>query len=135
MARICKVLVVEDNDEIRQLLGNVFHHEGYHFVMAGDARGMRQVLTAHPDVDVVILDVRLPGSENGLSLAKELAGKSYGVILVTGDHRHADRLEMSGHRYILKPFRMASLLELVDRVLNETKRQCERGGVGATERL
>lgn len=117
MRKICKILVVEDNDDVRQFLGEVLEHEGYHFVTAGDALGMRRILAKNPEIDVVILDVLLPGPENGLALAQEVADQGRGVILVTGDHQHVERLEASGHRYLLKPFRIDRLLHLVDSAL------------------
>ena len=53
MARICRVLVVEDNGDVRQLLGEAFAHEGYRFALAEDGAAMRRVLAAG-DVDVVV---------------------------------------------------------------------------------
>jgi DNA-binding response OmpR family regulator len=50
----------------------------------------------------------------------------HGVVLSTGSHEHAAALEESGHRYILKPYRIAALLALVDDVLQQTRRRCGR---------
>jgi two-component system, OmpR family, response regulator len=124
MARICKVLIVEDDGDVRAVINEMLAFEGYEFLMAADAASMRRLL-ADDDVDVVIVDVVLPGGESGLALAQELTDQGYGVILVTGHHQHFDRVEQSGHRYLLKPFRMNSLLELVDQVLRETQARCQ----------
>jgi DNA-binding NtrC family response regulator len=124
MARICKVLIVEDDGDVRAVINEMLAFEGYEFLMAADAASMRRLL-AEDEVDVVIVDVVLPGGEGGLALAQELTDQGYGVILVTGHHQHFDRVEQSGHRYLLKPFRMNSLLELVDQVLRETQARCQ----------
>jgi DNA-binding NtrC family response regulator len=124
MARVCKVLIVEDDGDVRAVINEMLACEGYEFLMAADAASMRHLL-ADEDVDIVIVDVVLPGGESGLRLAQELTDRGYGVILVTGHHQHFDTVEQSGHRYLLKPFRMNSLLELVDQVLRETQARCE----------
>ena len=115
------------------LLGDVFAHEGYHFTIASDGASMRRGL-ASPGIDVVIVDVGLPGGETGLALAEEAADRGCGVILVTGHGKFYEDVEKSGHRYLFKPFRLGSLLELVDHVLRETQARCVKSrtyGTGA----
>ena len=124
MARVCKVLIVEDDGDVLAVINEMLAFDGYEFLMAADAASMRRLL-ADDEVDVVIVDVVLPGGEGGLALAQELTDQGYGVILVTGHHQHFDMVEQSGHRYLLKPFRMNSLLELVDQVLRETQARCQ----------
>jgi two-component system, OmpR family, response regulator len=123
VVKVCKVLIVEDNADIQQLLGNVFSYEGYEFAIAGDGRVMRHILAAE-NIDVVIVDVALPGGETGFTLAKHALDQGCGVILVTGHGQYFEAVEKSGHRYLLKPFRMRSLLELVDEVLKEVRARC-----------
>jgi DNA-binding NtrC family response regulator len=124
--RICSVLVVEDDGGIRELLSDVFETEGYRFILAADAAEMRAALTAHPDIDIVILDVHLPGGEDGLVLAKEASSRGLPVILTSGDRAHFDGISTGGYRHIAKPFRVASLLALIDETLLATKANCER---------
>lgn len=128
MKKICKVLIVEDNPDIQQILGDVLDGDGYRFIVAGNGAEMRQRLIDEPDIDVAVIDITLPGGEDGFALAKEVADQGFGVILVTGDHRHYERVEKGVHRYLFKPFRMRSLLELVQGVIVETQRKCKRGG-------
>jgi YesN/AraC family two-component response regulator len=45
---------------------------------------------------------------------------------VTGDHRHLERLQTSGQHYLLKPFRVQHLVEIVDKILVETAAKCVR---------
>lgn len=126
MTKICKVLLVENDPDIRQLLDGVFSDEGYRFITASGGPEMRSILAAEADIDVVIIDVILPGGDSGFALAEEAADQGHGVILVTGDHRRFDELEKCGHRYLLKPFGLGPLLNLVQEVLAASKRQCSR---------
>ncbi|MGH7089251.1 MAG: response regulator [Stellaceae bacterium] len=127
MHRPCKVLVVEDDRFVSQLLGDLLEAEGFEFRLADNgAEKMRAALACEPDIDIVVLDVALPGPANGLKLANEARARGYAVILVTGDHRRADELAKSGHPHLMKPFRMAALLQLIDRVLTETRNECRR---------
>jgi DNA-binding NtrC family response regulator len=124
MPNICRVLIVEDNEDVQNLLEDVFVAEGYRFAIATDAIEMRRIIAAD-HIDVVIIDVLLPGGESGLALAHEVAAQGYGVVLVTGHPSHFEAVEKSGHRYLHKPFRLPSLLQLVDEVLKATKAKCE----------
>jgi DNA-binding response OmpR family regulator len=125
MARICKVLIVENDDDVRDLLGDIFHDEGFRFSMVKTGAEMREALD-DDDYDVVIIDVTQPGHEDGFALAKIACEQGCGAILVTGDHRHLERLEAGGQHYLLKPFRVQQLVETVDKILTETAARCVR---------
>jgi len=118
MARICKILVVEDNDSIRDFLQTLFDDEGYDISVVSGGEEMRRVLSAE-SFDVALIDVTLPGSDDGFALAELAREEGCGVILVTGDSRHFDRLQSSGHQYLLKPFRIERLMELVATLISE----------------
>lgn len=123
MDRICRILVVEDDDSVRALLGNVLEHEGYDFALASSAAEMRQALERE-EYDVAIIDISLRGGEDGFALAEIANEKSCGIILTTGDPQQRARLEASGRRHLLKPFRMLDLTALVDLVLKDTAALC-----------
>ena len=123
MSKTCKVLIVEDDDEVRRLFGELLAGEGYDCVLASNGKEMRAALQAG-DVEVVIIDVGLPGGEDGLCLAREASGRGHGVILVTGHDKHFDAVRKSGHRYLFKPFRLPSLLALVDEALRAVNARC-----------
>ncbi|MBV8888754.1 MAG: response regulator [Alphaproteobacteria bacterium] len=125
MARICKVLIVEDHDGVRALLGDIFHDEGYRFALVGSGGEMREALEDE-DYDVVIIDVSLRDGESGFTLAEVARQHGCGVVLTTGDHRHADRLQASGYHFLMKPFKVQELVALVDRVLKEIAARCIR---------
>ena len=126
MAKICKVLIVEDNDGVRQMLEDVFVGDGYDYVLAQNGIEMREAVAAHDDIDMLIIDVSLPGGTDGFVLAREMADAGHAVLMVTGDHRYAERIEKERHHYLLKPFRIDSLLALVAQVLQATRNTCQR---------
>ena len=125
MTRICNILVVEDDDSVRALLGDVLDHAGYEFALARDGAEMRAIL--HSDMfDVAIIDISLRGSEDGFALAEVAGDKGCGVVLTTGDPERRVRLEASGRRYLMKPFRMKQLTDLVDEILRDNAALCVR---------
>jgi DNA-binding NtrC family response regulator len=123
--KICKVLVVEDDGGIRELLTDVFESEGYHFALAANADEIRAAMASDSDIDIVIIDVRLPGGDSGLVLAHEAAARGLPVILTSGDLAQLDSLAKSGHRHIAKPFRLGALLALIEETLAATQSNCE----------
>jgi len=123
MDRICKILVVEDDDSVRALLGDVLAHEGYDFALTSSAAEMRLALDGE-DYDVAIIDISLRGGEDGFALAELACEKGCGIIMTTGDPGQRARLEASGRRHLLKPFRMLDLTALVDLVLKDTAALC-----------
>jgi DNA-binding response OmpR family regulator len=125
MTRICNILVVEDDDSVRALLGDVLDHAGYEFTLARDGTEMRAALDAEV-IDVAIIDISLRGSEDGFSLGKLASEKGCSVILTTGDPERRVRLEATGRRYLMKPFRMKQLTDLIDEILRDDAALCAR---------
>jgi DNA-binding response OmpR family regulator len=123
--RVCKVLIVENDDFVRELLGEVFNHEGFLFTSVANGADMLEKLD-EDDYDIAVIDLTLPGDKDGFALAEIACTQGCSVILVTGDPRHAPRLEQSGHVYLLKPFRMHQLTALVDQVLTKAATECVR---------
>lgn len=119
MQRICKILVVEDNEGIREFLHSLFDDEGYAIAVVSGSGEMRRALLAER-FDVAVIDVTLPGPEDGFALAELARGEGCAVILVTGDNRHFERIEASGHLYLLKPFRIDRLLQLISQLIRQS---------------
>ena len=126
MTKYCKVLIVEDNQEIQELMSDVLASEGFDFVVTPDGDRALQVLEDDDQLDIAIIDRHLPRGAGALSVAAAARAAGLGVILVTGDHLQTDVLERSGHRYMLKPFRVTALMMLVDEVLAAAQRECKR---------
>jgi two-component system phosphate regulon response regulator OmpR len=77
------ILIVDDDPKIRQMLSRYFEGEGFQISTAEDGSAMRKRM-ADTKVDLVLLDLVLPG-EDGLQLAREIRSKSeVGIIMLTG---------------------------------------------------
>src|SRR5712672_1683290 len=113
------ILVVDDQKEICDVVQEYLTGEGYRVSTASDGGGMRRVL-GQSHVDLVILDLMLPG-EDGLTLARSLRDESgIGIIILTGRGETVDRiigLEMGADDYLPKPFHLRELLARVKSVL------------------
>jgi DNA-binding response OmpR family regulator len=105
-----EVLVVDDDRDVRALLGRSLEFEGFAARSARDARKARKVL-ARGRCDALIVDVSLPGAEDGVSLARWAQANGLGVVIVTGNHGIEAELAATGLPYLLKPFRLAALAE------------------------
>src|ERR1700712_1391343 len=100
------ILVVEDARDIRDPLGAYLTKNGLRVTKAADAGEARQVLAAHA-IDLILLDIMMPG-EDGLSLAGYVRATSgIPVILLTAKAEETDRivgLELGADDYVTKPF-------------------------------
>lgn len=119
-AELPTVLVVDDEPELRGLLGEYFGRNGCNVRAAADAAEARQLLAAGRP-DVAILDVNMPG-ENGLSLARWMreVHPGVGLIMLTTASETVDRvvgLELGADDYVPKPFELRELLARVRAVL------------------
>jgi two-component system OmpR family response regulator len=113
------VLVVDDDAEIRRLLGDYLRKNGYRATAVGDGNAMWAALS-RGKVDLIVLDLMLPG-EDGLSLCRRLrADFDTPVIMLTARGEETDRvvgLEMGADDYLAKPFSPRELLARVKTVL------------------
>ncbi len=119
------ILVVDDDREIRDLLGRFLTKHGYCVTAVADGKAMNQVVAADDHVDLVILDLMLPG-EDGLSLCRELRANSrIPIVMLTMMGEEADRivgLEMGADDYLPKPFNPRELLARIKAVLRRARR-------------
>jgi len=117
------ILVVDDHNEIRDLLGRYLGQHGYQVSLAEGGETMRQVL-ARESIDLVVLDIMMPG-EDGLSLCRYLrAQDGPPVIMLTAMSEEADTivgLEMGADDYVSKPFSPRELLARIKAVLRRTE--------------
>ena len=111
-----RLLVVDDEGELRALLAEYFERQGYEVTLAADAAQARRYVAAQVP-DVAILDVNMPG-ENGLALARWLRDTQprVGIVMLTTVGESVDRivgLEMGADDYMAKPFELRELLARV----------------------
>jgi DNA-binding response OmpR family regulator len=126
------VLVVDDEPAVRQMLQDYLGANELRISLAADGVAMREVFDREA-IDLVLLDVRLPG-ESGLQLAAQLRQRArVPIILLTGRAEEADRvmgLEMGADDYVVKPF---SPRELLARIRAQLRRARMQAPIGATE--
>lgn len=115
-----RILVVDDDARIRQMLIRYFEDNGYKVNAVGDGASMRAEL-AKGSYAAVFLDLVLPHGENGLELLKELRATSdMPVLMLTGQDDITDKvvgLEIGADDYIAKPFHLRELLARLRTVL------------------
>ena len=116
------ILVVEDDREISRLVGRYLRENDCRVSFAADGREMDDCL-ASSRIDLVVLDVMLPG-EDGLSLCRRLRAASHlPVVMLTAKGDEVDRiigLEMGADDYLAKPFNPRELLARIRAVLRRT---------------
>jgi two-component system OmpR family response regulator len=118
------LLVVDDDQEIRDLLSALLSRRGYRVVTARQEQEMHQILSASR-VDLVILDLMLPGKD-GLVICRELrASSSVPIIMLTARGDPTDRivgLEVGADDYLPKPFDVRELEARIRAILRRTVR-------------
>ncbi len=131
MALNGRILIVEDDTTVRQMLAEYLGTHGYEVEQADHGTAMRETVEKCLP-DVVLLDVNLPG-EDGFTLARFLRERyDVGIIMVTGSAEVADRvagLEVGADDYVVKPF---DLRELRARVKSIIRRMQARPPIPAT---
>jgi two-component system phosphate regulon response regulator OmpR len=120
MARTPHIAIVDDEPDIRSSIAEYMQMHGFRTSEADGAVALRRLFGRGEEVDLVILDIRMPG-EDGLSLARWLRehAKS-GVIMLTASGDTIDRvagLEVGADDYVAKPFDLRELLARVRSVL------------------
>jgi two-component system OmpR family response regulator len=117
------ILIVDDDPELRLLLGGFLQNNGFRVSAVGDGRAMRRRL-GEARIDLILLDLMLPG-EDGLSLTGYLrAHTDIPIIMITARGEETDRivgLEIGADDYLPKPFSPRELLAHVRAVLRRTQ--------------
>jgi two-component system phosphate regulon response regulator OmpR len=118
-----RILIVDDDRDVRESMGEYLQGHGYEVTLAEGGEAMRRVLAAAP-ADVVLLDLNMPG-EDGLSLARWLrAEHDVAIIMVTAAGEVVDRvvgLEVGADDYLAKPFDPRELRARLKSVLRRAK--------------
>lgn len=124
MSRACRILVVDDDISIRTLLADSLEGQGYDACTASSAEEMNQVLARTP-VDLVILDIMMPG-EDGLSACRRLVDSGGPpVVLFSARGEEQDRiagLDFGADHYLTKPCTPREILAHVRATLRRQAR-------------
>jgi two-component system phosphate regulon response regulator OmpR len=130
-----RILVVDDDARLRDLLVRYLGENGFKVRSAPDAPGM-DAERRREAVDLMVLDLMLPG-EDGLSICRRLRAEneSLPIIMLTARGEEVDRivgLEMGADDYLPKPFNPRELLARVNAVL---RRRPQREAPGSPAAL
>ncbi len=115
-----KILVVDDDARIRDLLRRYLMQEGFEVLLAEDGKAMTRTLLRQ-SVDLIVLDLMMPG-EDGLSLCRRLRASNdrTPIIMLTAKSEDVERivgLEVGADDYLGKPFNPRELLARIHAVL------------------
>jgi two-component system phosphate regulon response regulator OmpR len=115
-----KILVVDDDLRLRDLLNRYLSEQGFAVRTVADAPAMDKLL-AHERFDLMVLDLMLPG-EDGLSICRRLRGtrNTIPIVMLTAKGEEVDRivgLEMGADDYLPKPFNPRELVARINAVL------------------
>ena len=135
-SRLDKIVIVDDDARIRDLLRRFLSQEGFDVLLAEDGRALDRILQRET-IDLLVLDLMLPG-EDGLSICKRLRGNGtkIPVIMLTAKGEDVDRingLEIGADDYLGKPFNPRELLARIHAVLRR-RPQAEIPGAPANDK-
>ena len=116
------ILVVDDDREIRRLLGEYLEKNGYRATSVGDGKALRRALELSAP-NLIVLDLMLPG-EGGLALCREIRTRSQvPIVMLTALGDEPDRIlgfESGADDYLVKPFNPHELLVRIRAVLRRS---------------
>ncbi|PKL99383.1 MAG: hybrid sensor histidine kinase/response regulator [Gammaproteobacteria bacterium HGW-Gammaproteobacteria-9] len=111
-ASVGTVLLVDDDDEVAALVGEMLEHLGYRVTHAASAANALTALQNGCRVDIVFSDVMMPGGMNGVELAREIRTRDLGVpVLLTSGYAEAAQQSAAaeGVHVLAKPYRLEEL--------------------------
>lgn len=110
-----RILIVDDDPALRQLVANTLRQEGYQMLTAADGQeGLRQIFQGHPDL--VVLDVKMPTMDGWTVCERIREVSNIPIIMLTaeGDPEEIVKgLDLGADDYLVKPFDMNVLLARV----------------------
>ena len=115
------ILIVDDEPAILSMLADYFHSQDYHTLQAPDAEAAMEILKKDDQLDLVITDIDLPGMSgiDLLQISREVK-PDVPVIIITGLKTldfAISAVKHGAHDYITKPFKLANVRKIVDKVL------------------
>jgi two-component system, response regulator PdtaR len=116
------ILVVEDEALIRLWVADILEENGFSVLEAKDANAALKVLESRPDVKLLFTDVQMPGSLNGMELAREVHARWPHILLViTSGRERPTRAEIPDDgRFVAKPYSGEELLVQVNDLMHKS---------------
>jgi two-component system phosphate regulon response regulator PhoB len=121
-----RILIVEDQADIRKLIRMTLEFENYEIHEASDGSfGLRMAAAIKPDL--MLLDVMMPGELDGLQVCQRIKSapelKAIKVVLLTARGQQKDReagTQVGADEYLIKPFSPLQLIETLERMVGAT---------------
>jgi two-component system, OmpR family, phosphate regulon response regulator OmpR len=131
-----KILMVDDDARIRELLQRYLTEQGFNIKTVADAKEM-DIAMSNDSFDILVLDLMLPG-EDGLTICRRLRGNNIStpIIMLTARGDEVDRiigLEMGADDYLPKPFNPRELLARINAVMRRHEHSPQAEGAGKLE--
>jgi DNA-binding response OmpR family regulator len=116
-----KLLVVDDNVEMANLLKLYFSKKGYTVLVANTGEEAFKRIEENPDIDAMLLDVMLPDF-SGLDILEQVRGilKNAAIIMVTGVNdlqTVVNAMKLGADDYVVKPFRLGDIESKIESIL------------------
>jgi DNA-binding response OmpR family regulator len=117
------ILVIDDDDNLRDTVGLMLEQEGYKPILVADGKtGYEKALSAKPDL--ILVDLRLPGM-SGVEISKQLRAGNVNtpIIVLSAVGQEVDKvllLEIGADDYVVKPFGARELIARIRAVLRRT---------------
>jgi two-component system phosphate regulon response regulator OmpR len=135
MSKADRILVVDDDPELRKLLSDYLTDVGFAVDLAGDGDQMRRAMTREMP-DAIVLDLMLPGAD-GLTLTREVrASSSVPILILSARGEEIDRvvgLEVGADDYLAKPFSPRELLARLRALLRRSQAPAAAHAAGIIE--
>ena len=120
-----QVIIVDDEPDIREMVSEYLEAKGFDCLQAEDGLALEKALEKKPDLDLILLDVNMPG-DDGFTVAKRVKELSeVAIIFLTGSDDSVDKvvgLELGADDYVSKPVDLRELLARIRAVLRRTKK-------------
>ncbi|NAZ93704.1 response regulator transcription factor [Vibrio toranzoniae] len=131
-----RVLVVDDDIQLCELLGEVLENEGYHVDTVHCGESALEFIQSHP-VDLVLLDVMLPNL-SGIQVARRICQRFATPILMltalNDDASMLDGYQAGADQYIAKPFNVPELLTRIKVILRRVGFERQRQSLASSDR-
>lgn len=119
-----RVIVCDDEADLRATVGEYLRRRGYDVSEATNAAELHAAVASNPEVDLVILDIAMPGEDGLTALGRLRGARDIAVIMLTASSELVDRvvgLELGADDYLGKPFELRELEARIKSVLRRTR--------------
>ena len=117
-----RILIIEDEEDIREILKEFFEGEGYDVLTAVNGKDAMRVLREHPIPNMILIDLMMPvmSGEEFIERKKTLPEFSaIPTVIMSADHRTKAKAEALGIKWAInKPLELSALVTIVDEVFN-----------------